>query len=211
MAQPPTPRELELEQKLKQRDDELKKLRKDPGGRLNKFFRFNLPVMAYVDVLMQRMIAAASHTGDVIVVISYTGRTRELVEVAKVARDSGALVIGITRDGSPLAEVCTDILPVDLPEDTEVVWHRAADLASSLPVGDGEVLFPEAPMRLTSFSVSCREIKYAVPDWRRLLAADSIIFLSKSMEILARFSSLRPIKNGNRPGTTSISTSPIRG
>ena len=52
----------------------------------HKFFRFNLPVVAYVDVLMQRMVAAACHTGDVVVVISYTGRTRELVDIARVAR-----------------------------------------------------------------------------------------------------------------------------
>ena len=69
----------------------------------NKFFRFNLPVAAYNDVLMQRMVAAASHTGDVIVVISYTGRTRELVEAATIARDNGACVLGLTAAGSPLA------------------------------------------------------------------------------------------------------------
>ncbi len=62
----------------------------------HKFFRFNLPVMAYVDVLMQRMVAAACHTGDVVVIISYTGRTRELVDIAKVAREAGAVVLGIT-------------------------------------------------------------------------------------------------------------------
>ncbi|WP_110668894.1 transcriptional regulator HexR [Salinicola halophilus] len=86
----------------------------------NKFFRFNLPVSAHSDVLMQRMTAAAAHTGDVIVVVSYTGRTRDLVEAAQLARDSGALVIGLTREGSPLAKVCSEILAVDLPEDTEV-------------------------------------------------------------------------------------------
>ncbi|WP_110685406.1 transcriptional regulator HexR [Salinicola aestuarinus] len=86
----------------------------------NKFFRFNLPVTAHSDVLMQRMTAAAAHTGDVIVVVSYTGRTRDLVEAAGLARDSGALVIGLTREGSPLAKVCSEVLAVDLPEDTEV-------------------------------------------------------------------------------------------
>ncbi|MCE3028329.1 MULTISPECIES: transcriptional regulator HexR [unclassified Salinicola] len=92
----------------------------------NKFFRFNLPVAAHNDVLTQRMIAAAAHTGDVIVVISYTGRTRELVEVAQLASESGATVIGITRESSPLAEVCTDLLPVDLAEDTEVYMPMAS-------------------------------------------------------------------------------------
>ncbi|QJQ95792.1 MULTISPECIES: MurR/RpiR family transcriptional regulator [Halomonadaceae] len=86
----------------------------------HKFFRFNLPVMAYEDVLMQRMVAASSHTGDVIVIISYTGRTRELVEIARLARDNGAVVLGITADGSPLAAACSETLDVTTPEDTDV-------------------------------------------------------------------------------------------
>jgi len=85
----------------------------------HKFFRFNLPVMAYVDVLMQRMVAAACHTGDVVVVISYTGRTRELVDIARVAREAGAVVLGITAPASPLANECSATLEVATPEDTD--------------------------------------------------------------------------------------------
>ncbi|MGC3874760.1 MurR/RpiR family transcriptional regulator [Halomonas sp. GXIMD04776] len=86
----------------------------------HKFFRFNLPVMAYEDVLMQRMVAAASHTGDVIVIISYTGRTRELVDIARVGRDNGAVILGITAPDSPLAAECTETLGVVAPEDTDI-------------------------------------------------------------------------------------------
>ncbi|EWG98959.1 MurR/RpiR family transcriptional regulator [Halomonas sp. BC04] len=86
----------------------------------HKFFRFNLPVTSYVDVLMQRMVAAACHTGDVVVVISWTGRTRELVDIARLARESGAVVLGITAPGSPLAGECTETLEVATPEDTDV-------------------------------------------------------------------------------------------
>lgn len=85
----------------------------------HKFFRFNLPVMAYVDVLMQRMVAAACHTGDVVVIISYTGRTRELVDIATVAREAGAVVLGITAPNSPLSQQCTATLEVATPEDTD--------------------------------------------------------------------------------------------
>ena len=85
----------------------------------HKFFRFNLPVMAYIDVLMQRMVAAACHTGDVVVIISYTGRTRELVDIARLARDAGAVVLGITAPNSPLANECTSTLDVATPEDTD--------------------------------------------------------------------------------------------
>ncbi len=86
----------------------------------HKFFRFNIPVMCYDDALMQRMVAAGCGTGDVIVAISYTGRTRETVDIARLARENGATVIGITSPGSPLADVCTVVLEVTTSEDTEV-------------------------------------------------------------------------------------------
>lgn len=86
----------------------------------HKFFRFNIPVMSYDDALMQRMVAAGSSVGDVIVLISYTGRTRETVDIAQLARTNGATVIGITNPDSPLAAVCSVVVGVTAPEDTEV-------------------------------------------------------------------------------------------
>ncbi len=67
----------------------------------HKFFRFNLAVSAQADVLMQRMIASVAHTGDLFVVISYTGRTRERVEVAHLAR--GERRLGARPDRRRLA------------------------------------------------------------------------------------------------------------
>ncbi len=86
----------------------------------HKFFRFNLAVSAHSDVLMQRMLASVAHTGDLFVIISYTGRTRELVDVARLARENGASVLGLTAAGSPLARVCTLSLDIPLPEDTDI-------------------------------------------------------------------------------------------
>jgi RpiR family carbohydrate utilization transcriptional regulator len=84
-----------------------------------KFFRFNLPVCFYDDVLMQRMLASSGSTGDVFFIISNTGRTRELVDVASLASENGATVIGLTATGSPLAEVATVSIDIDLPENTD--------------------------------------------------------------------------------------------
>jgi RpiR family carbohydrate utilization transcriptional regulator len=86
----------------------------------HKFFRFNLAVTAHADVLMQRMIASVAHTGELFVIISYTGRTRELVEVARIARENGASVLGLTAEGSPLAKASTLSLNIPLPEDTDI-------------------------------------------------------------------------------------------
>ena len=86
----------------------------------HKFFRFNLAVTAHADVLMQRMIASVAHTGELFVIISYTGRTRELVEVARIARENGASVLGLTAENSPLAKASTLSLNIPLPEDTDI-------------------------------------------------------------------------------------------
>jgi RpiR family carbohydrate utilization transcriptional regulator len=86
----------------------------------HKFFRFNIPVMSYDDALMQRMVAAGAGRGHVIVVISYTGRTREMVEIARLAKTNGATVIGITAPNSPLSRVCSVALEVTATEDTEI-------------------------------------------------------------------------------------------
>ncbi|MFT5707286.1 MAG: RpiR family carbohydrate utilization transcriptional regulator [Oceanospirillaceae bacterium] len=94
----------------------------------HKFFRFNLPVIAYDDVLMQRMVAAASHTGDVIVIISYTGRTKELVEIAQLATATGATVVALTLADSPLAKVSSIVLSVPHVENTDVYMPMTSRL-----------------------------------------------------------------------------------
>ena len=86
----------------------------------HKFFRLNMPVVAYTDVMMQRMSAAGASRGVVIVIISYTGRTFASIEVAKLARDAGATVIGITTPGSHLAQHCSLVIGVETSEDTDV-------------------------------------------------------------------------------------------
>ena len=87
---------------------------------LHKFFRFNIPVVAHNDSLMMRMTAAACKRGDVLVLLSFTGRTKEMVEVARIGRSAGAVVIAITQIGSFLAEEASLVLGVESPEDTDV-------------------------------------------------------------------------------------------
>ena len=86
----------------------------------HKFFRLNIPVVSYIDSLMQRMAASVLTTGDVVVCISYTGRTTQMVEVAQIARDAGATVIGITKHDSPLARESSVVVGIEAVEDTDV-------------------------------------------------------------------------------------------
>ena len=69
---------------------------------------------------MMRMTAAACKRGDVLVLLSFTGRTKEMVEVARIGRSAGAVVIAITQIGSSLAEEASLVLGVESPEDTDV-------------------------------------------------------------------------------------------
>ena len=85
----------------------------------NKFFRFNLPVSFHDDVLMQRMLASTGGTGDVFFFISHTGRTKEVVEVAEIAKANGSTVIGLTAPDSPLAAISSVTLEVEVPENTD--------------------------------------------------------------------------------------------
>lgn len=86
----------------------------------NKFFRLNIPVVCHMDILMQRMGASVLNTGDVILCISYTGRTKHLVEVAQLAKQSGATVLAMTKPGSPLAQVAHHVIGVEVVENTDV-------------------------------------------------------------------------------------------
>jgi len=95
----------------------------------NKFFRFNVPVVYFDDILMQRMSAINSRQGDVVVLISHTGRTKPLIEVASLARENDATVIGITVSNSPLAKECNIVLNINVAEDTDLYMPMSSRIA----------------------------------------------------------------------------------
>lgn len=96
---------------------------------LNKFFRFNIPVISFDDIVMMRMSSINSSDGEVVVVISHTGRTKALVEIAALARHNDATVIGITAKDSPLAKQCNLVLSMEVPEDTDIYMPMASRIA----------------------------------------------------------------------------------
>jgi RpiR family carbohydrate utilization transcriptional regulator len=62
------------------------------------------------------MSASLLHAGDCLVVISNSGRTRDLMDATDIARKNGASVIVITASGSPLAAAGDIHLAADHPE-----------------------------------------------------------------------------------------------
>lgn len=85
----------------------------------HKFFRFGIPTVAYSDTHIQIMAASVLSEHDVLVVISNSGRSVELIEAVDVARETGAQIIAITSAGSPLAHKARVTLVADAPEDSK--------------------------------------------------------------------------------------------
>ncbi len=69
----------------------------------HKFFRLGVNTLAYSDGHMQVMSAALLKPGDVALIISNSGRTRDLIDATDIARKHGATTIAITATRSPLA------------------------------------------------------------------------------------------------------------
>ena len=82
----------------------------------HKFFRLGLNTIAYSDGHMQVMSASILRPGDCVVVISNSGRTRDLMDACDIARKNGATTITITASGSPLAAAGHIHLAADHPE-----------------------------------------------------------------------------------------------
>ena len=82
----------------------------------HKFFRLGVNAIAYSDGHMQVMSASLLGPGDCVVVISNSGRTRDLMDACDIARKNGATTIVITATGSPLASAGHIHLSADHPE-----------------------------------------------------------------------------------------------
>ncbi len=87
----------------------------------DKLFRFGIPTAAYNDHLMQRMVAAAADSGSTFILFSFTGRTKEMIEIAHIVKESKAKLITITHPGSPLSMLAdVSITSGDELEDTTI-------------------------------------------------------------------------------------------
>lgn len=97
----------------------------------HKFFRLGVPVVAYSDPHTHSMSAAIMQPGNVVVAISHTGRSMDLLVSVRLALEAGAQVIAVTAAGSPLAGLATVALCSDTSENTDTyipMTSRIVDL-----------------------------------------------------------------------------------
>jgi RpiR family transcriptional regulator, carbohydrate utilization regulator len=98
----------------------------------HKFFRLGVSAAAVADGHVQVMSATMLQPGDCVVIVSNSGRSRDLLDAAEIARRKGATTIVITASGSPLARTATSaqqiLLAADHPED----YDRYSPMVSRL-------------------------------------------------------------------------------
>lgn len=74
---------------------------------MNKFLRIEPKAYCVQDSHMQTMLASTMTKEDVAVIFSYSGATKDVVEIAEIAKKTGAKTVVITRFvKSPLTEFC---------------------------------------------------------------------------------------------------------
>lgn len=131
---------------------------------MNKFFRFNVPVIYSDDIVLQRMSCMNCSDGDVVVLISHTGRTKNLVELAQLARENDAMVIALTSAGTPLAREATLAITLDVPEDTDIYMPMVSRLAQLTVI---DVLATGFTLRRgTKFRDNLKRVKEALKESR---------------------------------------------
>jgi RpiR family carbohydrate utilization transcriptional regulator len=86
----------------------------------HKFYRLQISAAAYSDPHMQTISAVSMVPGDVVVAISQTGRTKDLLHTVKLVRDTGATVISLCPGNTPLAELATLPIHIDVEEDKDL-------------------------------------------------------------------------------------------
>ena len=136
----------------------------------HKFFRLGVSGAAISDGHVQVMSATLLKPGDCAVIISNSGRSRDLMDVADIARKKGATTITITASGSPLAQQAQHgarqiLLAADHPEDADRYSPMVSRLLHLLII---DILSTGVALRLGSAQLRpmLQEIKKALRNRR---------------------------------------------
>ena len=126
--------------------------------------RLGKAVTAYHDPVLLRMLAATLTEQDVLVLLSVTGVTPELLEVADIAREYGAQIIVLTSSNSPLASKAHIVLPV-VTEETDFIYKPSASRYGMLLAID--ILATELALaRKNESKELLRRVKFALDEYR---------------------------------------------
>ncbi|GGY53554.1 transcriptional regulator [Bacterioplanes sanyensis] len=85
----------------------------------HKFFRLQVATAAYSDPHMQAMSAVTLSNRDVVVAISQSGRTKDLLHSVQLAQQHGARVVSLAPANTALSQLAELPIYIDIEEDTE--------------------------------------------------------------------------------------------
>ena len=86
----------------------------------HKFHRLQVSAAAYSDPHMQTISAVSLTDKDVVVAISQTGRTKDLLHTSKLVQEAGATVIALCPSFTPLSELADIAIHIDVEEDKDL-------------------------------------------------------------------------------------------
>jgi len=85
----------------------------------HKFFRLQVATAAYSDPHMQSMSAVTLGDKDVVVAISQSGRTLDLMHSIKLAQQHGAVVVSLAPQNTPVSNAADLPIHINIEEDTD--------------------------------------------------------------------------------------------
>ena len=130
----------------------------------NRLFRLGLHATHCSDSQLQLMMAATLKAGDVLFVLSITGRYEPIVHATKVAGQYGAHTIAITAPDSPLSRAAADVVPFLVEEPQNILSPTPARYVLLALV---DILAYEvADLRGVAAVESMRRIKYQLVNTR---------------------------------------------
>lgn len=94
-----------------------------------RLFRYGVTVSAHSDPYVMRMTASTLKPNDLVIAISATGRTREVIEAVELAKHYRAKALCITAPDTDLARACDVKLTVAVPEYPDTLKPTASRFA----------------------------------------------------------------------------------
>ncbi|WP_425256217.1 MurR/RpiR family transcriptional regulator [Microbaculum marinisediminis] len=131
----------------------------------NRLFRYGVVVSAHSDPYVMKMMASSLKPNDLVVAISSTGRTREVIEAVALAKHYRAGTMAITAPASGLAAEVDLALTVEIPEFPSALKPTASRYAFLLIL---DLVSTAVGYRLGSDArETLRRIKYTVINHRK--------------------------------------------